>query len=75
MYIYREKSGFVTSSTHALSHCTYITLHMSIITQYGESALMMAAMEGHTEVVVELVKAGTNKDLQDKVDKGTIGSH
>ena len=38
---------------------------MSIITQYGESALMRAA--GHTEAVVELVKAGANKDLQDKV--------
>ena len=38
-----------------------------IITQIGWSALWAAADEGHTEVVVELVKAGANKDLQDKV--------
>ena len=36
-------------------------------TQRGESALMKAASEGHTEVVVELVKARANLDLQDKV--------
>ena len=42
-------------------------LHISIIVQSGWSALMTAADEGHTEVVVELVKAGANKDLQDEV--------
>ena len=36
-------------------------------TQDGESALMKAASEGSTEVVVELVKARANLDLQDKV--------
>ena len=36
-------------------------------TQGGESALMKAASEGYTEVVVELVKARANLDLQDKV--------
>ena len=36
-------------------------------TQGGESALMEAASEGHTEVVVELVKARANLDLQNKV--------
>ena len=40
---------------------------MSIITQDGWSALMVAAWNGHTEVVAVLVKAGANKDLQDKV--------
>ena len=40
-------------------------LHMSVITQFGVSALMWAAKVGRTEVVVELVKAGANVDLQD----------
>ena len=36
-------------------------------TQVGGSALMKAARGGSTEVVVELVKARANLDLQDKV--------
>ena len=44
-----------------------VILHMSVITQNGWSALMAAAKEGKTEAVVELVKAGTNVDMQDKV--------
>ena len=40
---------------------------MSVITQWGHSALMLAAMWGRTEVVVELVKAGANVDMQSKV--------
>ena len=40
---------------------------MSIITQDGHSALILAAYDGHTEVVVELVKAKANLDLQNKV--------
>ena len=39
----------------------------SVITQDGQTALMKAASKGHTEVVVELVKAKANLDLQDKV--------
>ena len=39
----------------------------SVITQSGETALMKAASEGYTEVVVELVKAKANFDLQDEV--------
>ena len=39
----------------------------SVITQDGEAALMRAASKGHTEVVVELVKAKANLDLQDNV--------
>ena len=39
----------------------------SVITQDGETALINAAWNGHTEVVVELVKAKANLDLQDKV--------
>ena len=40
---------------------------MSVITQDGDSALILAAIDGHTEVVVELVKAKANLDLQNKV--------
>ena len=44
-----------------------VMLHMSVITQDGWSALMYAAREGRTEVVVELVKAGANLNLQNTV--------
>ena len=44
-----------------------VILHMSVISQDGNSALMEAAYYGRTEVVVELVKAGTNLNLQNKV--------
>ena len=44
-----------------------VILHMSVITQDGRSALMWAAMKGKTEVVVELVKAGANVDMQNEV--------
>ena len=44
-----------------------VILHMSVITQDGWSALMLAAMMGDTEAVVELVKAGANVDMQNKV--------
>ena len=44
-----------------------VILHMCVITQNGWSALMMAADEGKTEAVVELVKAGANVDMQNKV--------
>ena len=40
---------------------------MSVITQDGDSALMIAAREGRTEVVPLLLKAGANTDLQNKV--------
>ena len=44
-----------------------VILHMSVITQGGSSALMFAAIFGRTEVVVELVKAGANLNLQNIV--------
>ena len=40
---------------------------MSLISQDGNSALMEAAYNGKTDVVVELVKAGANLDLQNEV--------
>ena len=44
-----------------------VILHMSVITQNGYSALMLAARKGKIEVVVELVKAGANVDMQSEV--------
>ena len=44
-----------------------VILHMSVITQGGYSALIWAARLGKTEVVVELVKAGANVDMQTEV--------
>ena len=44
-----------------------VSLHMSIITQNGDTALMMAVWEGRTEVVSLLLKAGANVHLQNKV--------
>ena len=44
-----------------------VILHMSVITQDGWSALMLAAFWGRTEVVVELVKAGAKVDMQNNV--------
>ena len=44
-----------------------VSLHMSVITQDGSSALLWAPYKGHTEVIQQLVKAGANLDLQNKV--------
>ena len=35
--------------------------------QNGETALMMVAKKGEKEVVLLLLKAGANRDVQDKV--------
>ena len=50
---------------HECIHVPFTTT--SVITQLGETALMEAASSGRTEVVVELVKANANLDIQDKV--------
>ena len=42
-------------------------LHISVITQDGDSGLYWAAYRGDTEVIQQLVKAGANLDLQNKV--------
>ena len=53
-----------------------VRLHMSIFSQKGLSALMYAAMKGHTEVVTQLLEAGANTDLQDQVQIITqVGVH
>ena len=47
--------------------CVCHTIYMSVITQDGQSALMMAARCGKTDVAVELLKAGANVDMQNNV--------
>ena len=44
-------------------------LHMSVIThvQDGTSPLMVAAETGKTDVIVDLLRAGANFNLQNKV--------
>ena len=44
-----------------------VSLHMSVITQDGDSALMMAVREDSTEVVSLLLEARANIHLQNKV--------
>ena len=44
-----------------------VSLHMSVITQNGDTALMTAVREGRTEVVSLLLEAGANIHLQNKV--------
>ena len=44
-----------------------VSLHMSVITQDGNSALMMAVSWGRTEVVSLLLEAGANIHRQNKV--------
>ena len=48
-------------------HLPHTVTNTSLLTQNGESALMIAARCGKTETVVELVKTGANVHLQDKV--------
>ena len=44
-----------------------VSLHMSVITQDGESALIMAVREGRWDIVSLLLEAGANIQLQDEV--------
>ena len=50
---------------HECIHVPFTTT--SVITQLGETALMKVASRGRTKVVVELVKANANLDIQDDV--------
>ena len=43
------------------------TLHMSVITQDGDSALILATRKGRTEVVSQLLEAGAKIHLQNEV--------
>lgn len=50
-----------------VSMYVYVYTKLFVLIQDGNSALMMAAREGHTAVVVELIKGGVNLDLQNVV--------
>ena len=52
-----------------------VSLHMSVITQDGNSPLILAASDGETEVVLLLVKAGAALDLQNKVNMWHSSHH
>ena len=54
--------------SHSVLQFTSVSLHISVITQRGQSPLMEAASWGETEVVALLVKAGAALDLQDQVN-------
>ena len=45
-----------------------VSLHMSVITQDGNSALMVAAREGRTEVVLLLIEARADIHLLNMVN-------
>ena len=62
-------------SVYSEYQCVCVILYMSVITQDGLSALMWAAREGRTKVVVELVKAEANVDMQTKVCQYTYMTH
>ena len=46
---------------------SFLVFIFTLSTQDGDSALTLAAWHGRTDVVVELVKAGANLNLQNKV--------
>ena len=67
------RHGVCSVSPHTWSDglvCDVISLvlHMSVVTQDGDSPLMFAAWNGRTEVVSLLVKAGAALDLQNVVN-------
>ena len=50
----------------------YVILHMSVITQDGDSPLILAAEWGRTGAITQLINAGANLDLQDEVCQYTL---
>ena len=65
----------IVTISHTSSGCVIVNTHVSVITQWGESSLMEAAKWGNTEVVGELVKAGTNMDMQTEVCQNLFVIH
>ena len=49
-----------------------VSYYTCLLSQDGYSALMEAALNGRTEVVVELLKAGATLNLQNKVQRLSI---
>ena len=52
-----------------------VILHMSVITQRGDTALMEAARGGKSEAIVELVKAGANVEMLNRVCQNVTYTH
>ena len=59
-------------SVSVYSEYQCVSYYTCLSSQYGDSALMRAAYWGYTEVVVKLIKAGANVNLQDKVQRLSI---
>ena len=49
-----------------------VSYYTCLSSQGGNTALMVAAGNGRTELVVELIKAGANLNLQNKVQRLSI---
>ena len=49
-----------------------VSLYTCLSSQYGDSALTLAARNGYTKVVEELIKAGVNLNLQNEVQSLSI---
>ena len=56
-----------TRSKCSMQPSVYVVLHISVITQDGCTALMLAAQWDRVGAVVELVKSGADLNLQDTV--------
>ena len=54
-------------SVSVYSEYQCVSYYTCLSSQRGDSALIKAAWRGYTEIVVELVKAEANLNLQDKV--------
>ena len=68
IYWYNDNNYYDKCIVYEMLLCScHYHIHMSIITQGGYTALMLASWNGMTEVVAQLVKAGSALDLQDKV--------
>ena len=53
-------------------HFSHTLLALTISLQYGDTALIIAARDGHTDIVRELLSSGANVDQFDNVsDKNT----
>ena len=46
-----------------------VSYYTCLSSQHGDSALMRAAWRGKTRVMLELIKAGVNMNLQNKVQR------
>ena len=59
-------------SVSVYSEYQCVSYYTCLSSQDGDSALMKAAEWGYTEVVVKLIKAGANVNLQNKVQRLSI---